>query len=208
MRYLLVILLFAFGSCNVAKKVFRHKEATVITVHKDSTGKSEAHVDTSKQSSLRVIESTDIVRSGGSVKGEGSTDLDQLKISMDKGRPLVVPILDSIGNMIGSISTTLDPLTNSLKQLVNMNAPPEEYHHSKETNDQQQQNGISDQKQQGSVNLDGKQKNKNQGTVKDVKRSPAWVKWVLVISGMVLVLITFFKRGKIWKWFKNKLIKK
>lgn len=208
MRYLIVVLLLLFGSCNVAKKVFRHKESSIIKVHKDTTGTTETSIDTSRKTSLRVIESTDIIRSGGSIKGEGSTDLDQLKISMGKGRPLVVPILDSIGNMIGTLSTSLDPLTNSLKQLVNMNAAPEEYHHTKESSGQEEKKGITDQKLSANVNLDNKQENKNQGTFKDVKRSPAWVKIGLIISGVIIVLLALFNRRKIWKWLKNKILKK
>jgi len=183
----------------VAKKVFRHKESSVIQIHKDSTGTTETNIDNSRKTSLRVIESTDIIRSGGSIKGEGSTDLDQLKLSMDKGKPLVVPILDNIGNMIGTLSTSLDPLTNSLKQLVNMNAAPEEYHHTKESSGQEEKKGGTDQKNKATVNQDKKQKNKNQGTVKDVKRSPAWIKIGLIISGVVIVLLALFNRGKIWE---------
>jgi len=141
--------------------------------NKDGAGTTETNIDTSRKTTLRVIESTDIIRSGRTIKGEGSTDLDQLKIFMDKGKPLVVPILDSIRNIIGTLSTSIDLLTNSLKQLVIMNATPEEYHPTEDSSGQEEQKGIAYQKQNGNVNQDWESKNKNQGTVKEVNRSPA-----------------------------------
>lgn len=207
MRYIIIIGLLLFTSCNVAKKVFRHKDKSIIKIQKDSTGSEKTHIDTSRKITIRTISNTDIIRQGADIKGRGTTDLDQAKIAARKGKALVVPLLDSLGRVVGSLSTVFDSANNQLNQVANLHSPPEQYHHSEEKQGNNEQKGITDKEKHAAVKSDENEQHNNQEMTKDVKRSPAWIKIAMPIAGAIVILLAVFNRGKIWNWLKKKIKK-
>lgn len=202
MKYWILIVAVLLFSCRTTKHIQKERSETHQVQTKDSTAKELTKTVTDEHSEETYERDLDTTIKPEPVKG---------KVKIPKPRPGKVDttdVFDSLGNKLGQVASSLDEQSNALN--LNFNLQPPDVHaklHEKGTKKNDKKT-TQDNTKQAALHSKDQADTKNEQANKDVVRKTdiwAWIRWIA--TGIALLAL-FIYRGKIWKWFKNKLIKK
>lgn len=195
-------LLYGFGivGCKTTRHISKDKQQVIHLQKKDSTASETAKVQTTERSEskwIRDIDTTLHANIRGDVKIPKPTP----------GKTDTTAVYDSLGNKLGIVASSLDSQNNALNLHFDLGKDVHAKMHEEGSN-KSEKSQTEDKHKESALHSQGEYKAEVETVQKDVvRKTDLWV-WAKVLAGILAVIALVVYRGKIWKWFKNKILKK
>lgn len=202
MKYWILIFAAFLFSCRTTKHIQKEKSETHQVQTKDSLVQESAKTVTEKNTEETYERDIDTTITPKPVKGKAKIP------KPTPGKTDTTTVYDSLGNKLGQVASSLDEQSNALN--LDFNLQPPDVHanlHEKGTKKSGEKK-TQDNNKSAALHSTNQVDAKNENATRDVVRKTdvwAWIKWI-AIGAAVLALIIY--RGHIWKWLKNKILKK